>query len=125
MLFSGTRGREATVAYDEGLAKRFRTALRRRKGIAEQRMMGGLCFMLSGNMIGGCDRTKTGEGRFMFRVGKDNYADALERSGARPMEMGGRTMRGFVFVDEAACDAATLKDWVDFALRFVKTLPPK
>lgn len=113
------------MAYDEDLADRFRKALSRRKDISEKRMMGGICFMDRGNMIGGCDRAKTGQRRFMFRVGKENMEQALSREGAEVMEMGGRQMSGFVFIDEKHCDAAALKDWADFALRFTRTLPAK
>ncbi len=113
------------MAYDEELADRFRDALDGVVGVSEKRMMGGICFLLDGNMIGGADRTKTGERRFLFRVGKENMKEALNRDGARPMEMGGRTMGGFVFVGEQTCTPPVLKDWVSFALRFVSTLPAK
>lgn len=113
------------MAYDEELADRFRGVLAGMDGISERRMMGGLCLMLNGNMIGGCDRTKDGVRRFMFRVGKENAAEALSRPGAEQMEMGGRTMRGFVFVGENACGEKALKDWIALSLSFVSTLPPK
>jgi len=61
------------MAADDQLTKRFYKALGKRKGVTEKRMMGGLCFMFNGNMVGGADRdAKTQYGRFMFRVGKDN-----------------------------------------------------
>ncbi len=88
-------------------------------------MMGGVCFMINGNMLGGADRQKDGSGRFMFRVGKDNEAEALSRPGAIPLEMGGQKMGGMVFVGEDACGQKELKDWVTLALSFVNTLPPK
>ena len=114
------------MAYDEQLASRYRDALEGLPDISEKRMMGGVCFMLSGNMIGGAHREKTGEGLFMFRVGKEREADALARPGARPIEMGKRRMGGMVFVDEEACpDDKTLAGWVALALSFVTTLPPK
>ncbi len=113
------------MAHDELLSMRFRDALPPRKGYTEKKMMGALCFMLNGNMIGGADRTKDGQGRFLFRIGKDNYENALERKGARPMIMGGRTMSGFVFVDEKDCKAKALSDWIHLALAFVETLPKK
>jgi len=113
------------MAYDEELTDRFREALGGLPGVSEKRMMGGVCFMLDGNMIGGADRPKTGARRFMFRVGKDNHADALKREGAEPMEMGGRRMRGFIFVEADGLDEAGLKDWISLALGFVTTLPPK
>ena len=113
------------MAYDEGLAGRMRDALVGMAGISEKRMMGGVCFFLDGNMLGGADRTKAGQGRFMFRVGKDNQAAALARPGAWAMEQGGRRMGGLVFVDEAACDDGALRDWIALALGFVGTLPAK
>ena len=113
------------MAYDEKLASRFRDALNGLDGISEKRMMGGVCFLLHGNMIGGADRTKDGVGRFMFRVGKENHSEAVLRSGAIAMVQGGRNMTGFFFVHDKDCDAATLNDWIAFALSFVAALPPK
>ena len=88
-------------------------------------MMGGLCFMLDGHMIGGADRTKEGEPRFMFRVGKDNDAKAAALPGANPMVQGGRRMKGFFFVNADACDDACLNAWLALATTFVRSLPPK
>ncbi|MGI9434902.1 MAG: TfoX/Sxy family protein [Geminicoccaceae bacterium] len=113
------------MAYDEDLANRFRNALDDLPGVVEKRMMGGLCFMVNGNMLGGADRAKDGMGRFMFRVGKDNADEAEARPGAMPIKMGGRRMRGFFFVDAATCDEEMLRDWIAVALGFVSSLPPK
>lgn len=113
------------MAYDEELTRRFQEALDGLPGVSEKRMMGGVCFLLDGNMIGGADRAKNGAGRFMFRVGKDNEAEALSRDGASIMEQGGRRMGGLVFVDEDACDDAALRNWISLSLSFVTTLPPK
>ncbi|WP_048646630.1 TfoX/Sxy family protein [Nitratireductor soli] len=113
------------MAYDEQLAARMRDALEGLPGMVEKRMMGGICFMLDGNMISGADRTKAGEGRFLFRVGKERQSEALKRPGAQIMEMGGRSMSGFVFVDAESCDGAAMKEWIALALDFVGTLPAK
>ncbi len=113
------------MAVDEALTAQFRNTLAGMVGISEQKMMGGVCFMLNGNMIGGAHREKNGDGRFMFRVGKDNHDAAMARPGAMPMDFTGRIMRGFVFIDADACDAPQLKDWVSYALSFAATLPPK
>ena len=61
----------------------------------------------------------------MFRVGKDNEAEALAREGASVAIMGGRRMSGFIFVGEDACDDDALKGWVSLALSYVSTLAPK
>ncbi len=113
------------MAYDEEMTDRYRATLDGMAGISEKRMMGGVCFFLDGNMIGGADRSKDGERRFMFRVGKENEAEALARDGARIVELGGRRMGGLIFVPIDVCDDAALKDWISMALRFVSTLPPK
>ena len=113
------------MAYDEDLAERMRHALRGQSKITEKRMMGGVCFLLNGNMIGGADKNRDGQRRFMFRVGKDKHAEALERPGAMPMEMGGRRMGGFIFVDADNCDDGDLGDWIELARSFVAELPAK
>jgi TfoX/Sxy family transcriptional regulator of competence genes len=104
---------------NEVLAGRLRTALAGRKGVSEKRMFGGVCFLLRGNMLCG-----TGKTDFMFRVGKAQDAQALARPGARPMDITGRKMPGFVWVDPA-CDARALARWVVLAEKYVAALPPK
>ncbi len=113
------------MAYDELLTVRFRTALGDKPGVTEKKMMGGVCFLLNGNMIGGADRSKAGLGRFMFRVGKQNEAEALSREGAYIMEQGGRRMGGFIFVNEDDCEDAEMKGFAQLALSYAATFPPK
>lgn len=113
------------MAYDELLAERFRAALGNTKGVSEKRMMGGICFLINGNMVGGADRAKDGEGRFMFRVGKDNGEKASALEGGKLMMQGGRQMTGLYFVDEKACTDEVMRSWLDLALSFASSLPPK
>jgi len=105
---------------DDRLAQRMRSALARRKGVTEQKMFGGLCFLLNGNML--CGSSKHG---FMFRVGKERHAEALSRPGASPMEMNGRRFGGFVRVDPRLCTDRQLPGWVALAHAYVASLPPK
>ena len=87
----------------------------------EQKMFGGVCFLVDGNMVVG-----TSKHGLLVRVGKDGNAAALARPHARPMEMNGRTMDGYVFVSaEGTANARSLKAWIDTALAHVATLPPK
>ena len=113
------------MAVDPELNGRFRAALDGIPCISEKPMMGATCFFHHGNMLGGADQAKTGERRFLFRVGPDGAEEALSRPGARPAELGTRTMRGLVFVEAEACDADTLRDWVDLAMDYVWALPAK
>lgn len=113
------------MAFDEALAAQFRDQLSGMVGISEKKMMGGVCFMLNGHMIGGADRQKDGQGRFMFRVGKENEAEAMEKFGGEIMQQGGRRMSGMFFVAEDDCDPETFKGWISLALSYVSALPPK
>jgi len=89
--------------------------------VREQKMFGGTCFMLSGNMLVG-----TSKRGLLVRVGKDGHAAALKRAHARAMEMGGREMQGYVFVaPEGTRTAKDFNAWLKTARTFVETLPPK
>jgi hypothetical protein len=105
---------------DDGLVKRMRSAMARRKGVTERKMFGGVCFLLHGNML--CAASKRG---FLFRVGPDGETKALTRPGAKPMEMKGRRYRGYVRVDPDLCSARQLPGWVTLAHAYVAGLPPK
>ena len=83
-------------------------------------MFGGVYFLLRGNMLCG-----TGKADFMFRVGNEQDAEALARKGARPMDITGKVMKGFVWVNPDVCDARALKRWIVLAERYVGKLPPK
>jgi hypothetical protein len=112
------------VAYDELLAMQMRDALGDHQGVTEKRMMGGVCFLLDGNMVCGADRTKEGRRRFMFRLGKDNPA-ASSLCGGEAVILGDRQMPGFYFVDADRCPAAGLQDWMTAAITFASSLPRK
>lgn len=89
--------------------------------VTEQKMFGGVCFMLNGNMLVGASPRG-----LMVRTGKDAYASALARPGAEPMRQGTRVMPGYVVVaPEGIAREADLTAWLDLAVRFVATLPPK
>ncbi len=108
------------MPYDPELAERMRTALQSRTGVVEKKMFGGYCWMLHGNMLCGVE-----VGRFMFRVGAEQEADALSRPGARPMDITGKPMKGFVWVDARQTADAGLEAWIDLAARYVGGLPRK
>jgi TfoX N-terminal domain len=60
------------------------------------------------------------------RVGLDATDKALQRPGSRLFDFSGRPMKGWITVAPAGLeDDDALAAWVDDALRFVHTLPPK
>lgn len=86
--------------------------------------MGGLCFMVGGHMCRGVDGL-AGDA-LMVRPGKDGYAAALARPHTSPVELGGKRLGGFVYVDPAGFDDdAKLADWLRVSLDCVATLPTK
>jgi len=105
---------------DDPVLPRIRKALAPR-GFTEQKMFGGVCFMIDGNMLVGS--SKRG---LLVRVGKEAHGAAIAQPHAKPMEMRGRPMEGYVFVDPAGtASEKDLKAWLKRALAFVGTLPPK
>ena len=108
------------MPHDPVLAEKMRAALAARKGIVEKKMFGGYCWMLNGNMLCGVE-----VGRYMFRVGKELEATALSLPGAAPMDITGRPMRGFVWVQADHTKGRALTKWIDLASKYVGALPPK
>lgn len=109
------------MAVDQVLADEIRALLSGEPGIDEKKMFGGLCWMWHGHML--CCLNKAQ--RYLFRVGPDFQAEALQRPGTALMVHGGRTMTGFVWVDVDAARSYGLADWLALSRRFVSSLPPK
>ena len=110
------------MAYDEEVAGRIRKLLSGRSDVREQKLMGGLCFMLRGNMC--C--AVSGRGGLLIRVGPDAPASIFSEPNVAPVEMRGRIMTGYIrLAPDGYETAAGLKKWVTRATDFVETLPKK
>jgi TfoX/Sxy family transcriptional regulator of competence genes len=110
------------VAYDEGLAERIRELVAAEPGLTEQRMFGGLAFLVGGHMA----VAASGQGGLMVRIDPDDTDRLVTTTPARPMEMRGREMRGWLRVD--ADDVRTkraLATWVRRGTGYARSLPPK
>jgi TfoX/Sxy family transcriptional regulator of competence genes len=108
------------MAFDEKLAERVRGVLKRRRGISEKRMFGGLAFLVNGHMACGI----IGDD-LIVRVGPEAYEAALRKPGARPMDFTGRAMKGMVYVGPRSTQRATsLKTWLERGLSYARSLPP-
>jgi TfoX/Sxy family transcriptional regulator of competence genes len=110
------------MAYDEDLANRLRELLADEDAIAEKKMFGGLAFLLHGNMSVSASRN----GGLLVRLDPADTEAALARPHVALMEMGGRTMDGWITVaPEGLKTKRQLAAWVKRSVAFVKTLPPK
>jgi TfoX/Sxy family transcriptional regulator of competence genes len=106
------------VAYDEELAGRIRQQLAAEPTVTEKKMFGGLAFLVRGNMA----VAASGQGGLLVRVDPSESDTLVASSNARPMEMRGREMPGWLRVDPADDELAA---WVERGVSFARSLPPK
>ena len=110
------------MAYDEDLANAIREALAGEPGVTEQRMFGGLAFLIGGHMA----VAASGQGGLMLRVDPGDTAALLEEPHAQPFEMRGRQMDGWLRVDAAGVRTQEdLEPWVRRGVAYARSLPPK
>ena len=110
------------MAYDEELAARIRGLVEGEPGLTEKKMFGGLAFLVRGNMA----IAASGQGGLLVRVDPDESDDLTRTTNARPMEMRGREMAGWLRVDtEDVRTDAELAKWVEHGLGYARSLPPK
>jgi len=110
------------MAYDEDLADRIRELVAGQRGLTEKKMFGGLAFLIRGNMA----VAASGQGGLLVRVDPAEGAELVATTEARPMEMRGREMAGWLRVDAAEVeDEAALESWVRRGVGYAESLPPK
>lgn len=89
--------------------------------VREIKMFGGLCIMVNEHMCCGV----LGD-RLIARLGKDEAQAALKRKYAALFDFTGKPMKGILVIDKQGLKTkAQLKSWIDAALAFISTLPPK
>lgn len=102
------------MAADESLARRVRAALAHIPRVEEKTMFGGRAFMVNGKLCIGVDKD-----RLMFRIDPAVHESVLERNGCRTVVMGGRSYRGYVYVEEARLATQEEFDyWIGLALGY-------
>jgi len=109
------------MAFDKNLAERVRQVLQQKRVLFdEKKMMGGLCFLVDEKMLMGLLTNKSNQRpQLMARVGEIAYPKALNKDHTSDMNFTGRSMKGFVFVDEAGIDLQDdLEEWVQMCLDF-------
>jgi hypothetical protein len=110
------------MAYDEDLAHRVREAVQDQQGLTEQRMFGGLAFLINGNLA----VSASGQGGLLLRVDPARASDLLDPPLVRRFEMRGRELAGWLRIDdEALTGQAEFRHWVDTAVGYARSLPAK
>jgi TfoX/Sxy family transcriptional regulator of competence genes len=114
--------RMQVVAYDEDLADRIREIVGDQARITEQRMFGGLAFLLAGNMA----VAASAQGGIMVRVDPAEGDKLVASSTAEMVEMRGRPMKGWLRVAPANLRTKRqLTKWVRLGVDYARSLPPK
>ena len=84
-------------------------------------MFGGVGFLLNDNMCVGVWREF-----LILRVDPDDYENLLAEPFARVFDITGRVMKGWIMVEPGGFKKdSDLSLWIQAAIRFVRTLPPK
>jgi len=110
------------MAYDKELADRIRALALGEPAVSEQKMFGGLAFLVNGNMA----VAASGQGGLLVRVDPHASAELVETTSAEEMVMRGRSMAGWLRVESSSVEADDeLRGWVDRGLSFARSLPPK
>ena len=109
------------MAYDEELAARIRGLVANEAGVAEQKMFGGLAFLLNGNMA----VAASGQGGILVRVDPAESAQLVETTGAEELVMRGRAMTGWLRLEAADVAGDELAGWVRRGVSYARSLPPK
>jgi TfoX/Sxy family transcriptional regulator of competence genes len=110
------------VAYDEDLANRIRELMASEPGVTEKRMFGGLAFLVGGNM----SVAASGQGGLMVRIDPAETDALVAKPHARPFEMSGRPVQGWLRVDaEGVRTMGDLEPWVKRGVAYARSLPAK
>ena len=110
------------MAYDEALAARIRSLVAGEPNLTEQKMFGGLAFLIGGNMA----IAASGQGGILVRADPEESDALTTTTPAYLMEMRGRQMSGWLRVD--AGDVETdddLRRWAEIGTGYARSLPAK
>ena len=103
------------MAYNEKLAARIRERLEELGNVEEKKMFRGITFMVNGKMC----ISVSGPEEIMCRFDPSIQENVIEQNGVREMVMRGKTMKGYVYVNESVLKTKkALNYWVELALEF-------
>lgn len=109
------------MAFDESLAERIRTTLARKKGLESKKMFGCIGFLLHGNVFVGVWKVS-----LFVRLDPDETEEALLEPHTKLFDITGKPMKGWLLIEpEGIADEASLKEWIQRAVKFVGKLPKK
>ena len=109
------------MPYAEPLAERMRPNFLTRPDVSEKAMFGGIAFLVNGNMCCGIWKDL-----LVIRLDKEEGTKALEEPHTRIMDITGKPMKGWLFVEPAGYkEDKDLFSWMERAYSFAASLPKK
>jgi TfoX/Sxy family transcriptional regulator of competence genes len=109
------------MPYNKDLESRIQKIVSSWKNTDSKKMFGGICHLLNGNMFCGVYKDF-----LILRLGEEKAAEALDLPHVKPFDITGRPMKGWVMVEEQGfAGEKSLKDWLEKAKGFAKTLDSK
>lgn len=110
------------MAYDQELAERVRGVVAGEPGLTEQRMFGGLAFLIDGHLA----VSASSKGGLLLRVDPVETESLVSEPLVQPFEMRGRAMTGWVHVTSSAVETDDdLQRWVGHGVTYARSLGPK
>src|SRR5919198_5339262 len=105
------------MAYDEKLATRIRELVANEPDLTEQKMFGGLAFLIGGNMA----IAASGQGGVLVRVDPEESDKLVAKTNAYVMVMRGRAMQGWLRVDtKDVRTKSQLAKWVGLGTAYAR-----
>lgn len=109
------------MPYNEEIDVRIKKVVSNWKNTGAKKMFGGVCHLLNGNMFCGVYKEY-----LILRLGGQKSEEVLKLPFARPFDITGKPMKGWVMLEEKGFNTdKQLKDWLNIAKQYVDTLPPK
>lgn len=109
------------MPYNEEIQRRIKKIVSGWKGTDDKKMFGGVCYLLDGNMFCGVYKDL-----LILRLGQDRSEEVLKQPFARPFDITGKKMKGWVMLAaEGFKSDDELRAWLTEAKTFAKTLPKK
>ncbi|MHB8453007.1 MAG: TfoX/Sxy family protein [Mycobacteriales bacterium] len=110
------------MTYDAHLVDRVRELLADRSAVTEKRMFGGLAFLVAGTLA----VAASGQGGLLVRVDPARAEHLLATTDARPMEMKGRAVRGWLHIDgDDLRTKRQLAKWIAIGTSTAMSMPTK
>ena len=94
------------MAFNEKIADRIREVIAGTKNLVEKKMFGGIAFMVNDKMCLGVDKDD-----IMLRCEPERTEELLSKKGARPFDLTGKPMKGWLLV---SADGTKSKQDFDF-----------